>query len=107
MFMAIGVQWLRIIPILTPNIFKYCSFFQDDECRLFVKTYEEGDNPGEYMFDIFNPDGIFISRKSLNIYSLGEKICAMAKRNRLYCLREKKSGYKELVVYKMRWGNYK
>jgi len=28
---------------------------------------------------------------------------AMAKGDRLYCVREKESGFKELVVYKMEW----
>jgi len=84
----------------------YHSFFADDEGRLFVKTFEEGDRPGEYMYDIFNPDGIFIGRMSLNIYTYGrgaKEVCAKAKKRRLYCLEEKESGYKELVVYKMRW----
>lgn len=82
----------------------YDSFFPDDEGRLFVKTYEEGDNPGEYIYDIFNPDGIFIGRKSLNIYSWrGIEVYAKAKRNRFYCLEEKESGYRELAVYKMKW----
>ena len=82
----------------------FCSFFPDDEGRLYVKTFEEGDNSGEYIYDIFNSDGIFICRKSLNIYSWGEmEVCAKAKRERLYCLQEKKSGYRKLVVYKMKW----
>jgi hypothetical protein len=76
----------------------YESFFADDKGRLFVKTNEKGKNHEEYMFDIFNPDGILIARKSLS-GSLG---WATLKQNRLYCLREKESGYKELVVYKMR-----
>jgi len=77
----------------------YESFFTDDEGRLFVKTNEKGKNHEEYMFDIFSPDGILIERKSLS-GSLG---WAIFKQNRLYCLREKESGYKELVVYKMKW----
>lgn len=82
----------------------YYSFFPDDEGRLFVMTYEEGNNPGEYIFDIFNPDGVFINRKSINIFAwAGVEICAIAKNKHLYCLREKESGFKELLVYEMRW----
>ena len=82
----------------------YYSFFPDDEGRLYVKTYEAGENPGEFMFDAFNSDGIFIGRKSLNIYSWGEiAVCAKVKRNLLYCLQEKETGYKELIVYRMKW----
>ncbi len=43
------------------------QFFADDEGRIFVMTYEPGPNPGEYVWDIFNPDGVFIGRKALNI----------------------------------------
>jgi len=83
-------------------------FFLDDEGRLYVKTYEKGDKQNEYIHDIFNSDGIFITRKSMAGY--GRWIYpgialdrAKAKNHRFYCIREKESGYKELVVYKMRW----
>lgn len=82
-------------------------FFTVDDGRLFLMTFEKGKNPHEYMFDIFNSDGAFIARKSLDVYAerfTGNfPLYATAKNNRLYCLREKESGYKELFVYKMRW----
>jgi len=83
------------------------SLFTDDEGWLFVRTYEEK-KAQEYTYDIFNPDGVFVARKSIehfeiDIRGLPSPRCIKAKNNRLYCLREKKSGYKELVVYKMRW----
>jgi hypothetical protein len=94
-----------IIPDKMPP-FHY--FFLDDERRLYVKTYEKGENKDEYMHDVFNSDGIFIARKSMAGYgrwmypgtSLNR---AKAKNQRLYCIQEKESGYKELVVYKMMW----
>jgi hypothetical protein len=43
------------------------SFFADDEGRLYVQTYETGDAPNEYIYDIFNGEGIFICRRSLPI----------------------------------------
>ncbi len=83
-------------------------FFHDDEGRLYVKTYEKGTNKYEYMHDIFNSDGVFITRKNMPGY--GSWIYpglalnrAKAKNNRFYCIREKESGYKELVVSKMKW----
>ena len=86
--------------------YPFYSFFPDDEGMLFVMTYEEGENPGEYIFDIFNSDGIFIARKGLK-YSLGHarlpELHVKAKKSRLYCVQKKESGYKELVVYKMNW----
>lgn len=79
------------------------AFFADDEGRLFVMTYERGENPGEYIYDIFNPDGFFIGRKSLKIHNDENFLYAKMKDNHLYCINEKESGYKELVVYKVRW----
>jgi len=69
-----------------------------DEDRLYVMTNEIRKKSGEYTVDIFNSEGLFIGRKG--IISSGT---IKAKNNRLYCLREKESGYKELVVYKMMW----
>ena len=80
--------------------------FTDDEARLFVMTYEEGESPGEFMYDIFNPDGIFISRISLGnlvFESFWNIQYVTARNNRLYCLRRKDSGFQQLVVYKMIW----
>jgi len=80
------------------------SFFPDDEGRLFVMTHESGQNPGEYMFDIFNKDGVFIARTSLNVHHWGwGQLNASVRGNRLYVVQEKESGYKELVAYKMNW----
>lgn len=84
------------------NLSPIQSFFVDDEGRIFVMTYEKGDNPGEYVFDIFNSDGVFIQRKYLNVLKNWD-MQARAKKGRLYCVREKESGYKELVVYRMKW----
>lgn len=74
-------------------------------------TYESGKKPGEYVFDIFTPDGIFIGRASFEAYLAADIFASgspadswmMAKNNRLYAIREKPSGYKELVVYRMIW----
>jgi hypothetical protein len=80
------------------------SFFCDGEGRLFVMTYEPGDNPRESVFDIFNKEGIFVARESLNILcrELG-MISARVRGDKLYCVQEKESGFKELMVYKMIW----
>jgi len=68
-----------------------------------VSTFEEGENPGEFLFDIFNEDGVFIGRISLNIWIWEVHLWAKIKANRFYCLREKDSGFREVVVYKMIW----
>ena len=84
------------------NLPPFQSFFGDDEGRLFVMTYEKGEKPGEYVFDIFNSEGVFVQRKNLITLNNWE-LQAKAKRGCLYCVREKESGYNELVVYKMKW----
>lgn len=82
-------------------------FFTDDEGRLFVMTYEKGKKPREFIYDIFNSDGAFIGRIGFNNYGqIGIQevpLPALSKNGLLYYVREKDSGYKELVVYKMRW----
>ena len=85
--------------------FRY--FFIDDEGCLFVMTYEKSEISGEYIHDVFNPDGLFVARISLGnpgfFPTLYNNKFATARNKRLYCLREKDSGYKELVVYRMIW----
>jgi hypothetical protein len=60
------------------------------------------------MTDIFSPDGEWIGKKSL--YRIKAMMPASpayaytkAQKNELFCLREKKRGYKELAIYKMLW----
>ena len=80
------------------------ELYASDTGWLFVMTYEMSNNPREYVYDIFNPDGIFIGKVNLNNYKgKYSGLPVKVKNNRIYCLREKESGYKELVVYKMRW----
>jgi hypothetical protein len=85
--------------------------FCDDEGRLYVMTYETGEKPGEYLFDIFNPDGVFIARMSCAAYLSADLFAPgsptdswiTAKNGRLYAIQEKPSGFKKLVVYRMIW----
>jgi len=67
-----------------------------DDKWLFIQTYEE-DNEARSVYDIFNANGEFIGRTELEGYRL------KFKGDRGYCLKQKESGYKELVVYQMIW----
>ncbi len=82
-------------------------FFVDEGGDLFVMTYEKGSSPRKYIYDIFNENGIFIARTQLENISILDMrelpLNVMALNGRIYCLREKENGYKELVVYKMIW----
>jgi hypothetical protein len=82
------------------------GLYADDKGRLFALTYEAGQKPGEFMYDIFNSEGTFIGRMSLaNMKNLcrPDSFTVRAIKNHLYAIQEKDSGYKELVVYKMGW----
>jgi hypothetical protein len=87
----------------------YQYFFTDDNGRLFVMTFEKGEGPRDFIYDIFCSSGIFIGRISLD--NSGNEQTAVwggpfevkAKNGRLYCMKAKGSGYQELVVYKMNW----
>jgi len=85
--------------------------FTDDEARLYVMTFKEGKNPNENIFDIFNSKGIFIATASMHVslndpfFTPGAPLDSWVtiKKDRLYCLRDKISGYREFVVYKTIW----
>lgn len=82
------------------------QFFTDDEGRIFVMTYETGARPDEYIWDIFNPAGVFVGRVALDIewsgLYLGSRY-TFIKNGRLYYHRVKESGYHELVVSDVTW----
>ena len=83
------------------------SFFPDDEGRLYVMTYEQGTNQDEYIHDIFNKDGVLVARVSLGKYGIMGRalnhLRTTATNGRFYRLHFKKSGYPELIVYRMTW----
>ncbi len=81
----------------------FLSFLVDERGWLYVGTYEPGENAGEYIFDIYTQEGIFVGRKGLPVWSDENGFYAKIRNNRFYSLLEKESGYKELVVFQMTW----
>lgn len=87
----------------------YQYFFVDEENRLYVMTFEKGEKPKEFIYDIFNPDGIFIGRMVLDSCAFWPESTiktpsnVVAKNNRIYNQREKENGFRELMIYRMRW----
>jgi len=84
------------------------GIFTDDKGKLFVATYEKGENPGEYIHDIYNDSGVFIGRKILKHsgktgYGAPFALSAILKNNHLYCLQEDDIGYKKIAIYKINW----
>jgi hypothetical protein len=72
-----------------------------DDGTVLAATFEEGENPGEVMCDIFSRDGVFTGRISLDAWIWESHMWTEMKGETFYCLREKPSGYKELVVSKI------
>lgn len=79
------------------------SLTADENGRLLVATYEPGDKPGEYLYDVFDEDGVFTARKSLNAVIWEGSLWARMKGDKFYCLQEKESGFKEIVAYRLKW----
>ncbi|MDD8027447.1 MAG: 6-bladed beta-propeller [Acidobacteriota bacterium] len=79
------------------------SLTADENGRLLVATYEPGDKPGEYLYDIFDEDGVFVGRKSLNAWIWEGALWIRMKADKLYALQEKDNGFKEIVVYRLKW----
>ena len=96
-------EFMKAVSIFPEFHTPFQSIAAGEDGKLWVSTFEKGENPGEFMFDIFNEDGVFIARKSLNIYVWEGHLWTRIRADKLYCLEEKETGYKELVVYKMNW----
>ena len=79
------------------------SITAGDDGKLLVATFEEGIAPGEFMFDIFNEEGVFTGRKSLRAWIWECHLWAKMIGDKFYCLEEKESGYRALIVYDMKW----
>jgi len=78
---------------------------------MYVMTHERGEKPNSFIYDIFNPEGCFIANIELDNYGFSPyainelplPLSVVSRNNRIYCLREKESGFKELIVFKMNW----
>ena len=81
----------------------YQAFFVDDDERLYVMTYEKDSETGDYIFDIFTSDGFFIGQIPIEAIHLNGEVIAKMIGNRLFCVSEKESGFKELTVYSVNW----
>ena len=81
----------------------YQTFFTSDNDWIFVMTNEKGDNEDEFVFDIVNPEGVYVGRQTLTKYFRKYDAFATVKNNKFYCIHEKENGFKKLVVYRMKW----
>jgi hypothetical protein len=81
----------------------YQSLAASDDGRLLVMTFEPGDRPGEFLFDVFDKDGTLIGRKSLNAHVWEGHLWVKIRGGRFYCLREKPNGFKEIAISRITW----
>jgi len=80
------------------------DFMLDEHGYLFVRTFERDETTGEYLFDVFNADGVFIFRKSFNIYTSGDRrLCARFRNSRLYRFEEKPDSYRIFKCSRLVW----
>jgi hypothetical protein len=74
-----------------------------DDGRLFVATFEPGAKPGEFLFDVFDPDGVLSGRASLSAFIWESHLWMKISSGILYVLAEKANGYKEIVASRILW----
>lgn len=79
----------------------FYSYFTDENGYLFVMTYEPGKAPGEYMYDVISPDGKLLKKVSLGPFFWNGFILAKVLQEHLYLVKEKESGEKEIIVFRI------
>ena len=84
-------------------------FFADEKGRLFVVTTERDEETGQNIYDIFNREGVLIGRRPIGWFDILRQYWELlrldiaANHGRLYVLREKDSGFEELIVFRAAW----
>ena len=81
----------------------FIGFTSDENGLLYVMTYESGAEPGEFVFDIFNAEGVFVLRKAIKVFQNFMGMFVRVRNGRFYCVQEKESGFKEFKVFRMNW----
>lgn len=74
-----------------------------EDGKLLVATFEEGDEHGEFQFDIFDETGSFVGKKSLNVFIWEGVLWARMRADNFYSLEEKENGFKEIAVSRLKW----
>lgn len=81
-----------------------CDFFIDEEGWIYAMTFERGENPKEYIYNIFNSEGVYVADVELEICFYGDRmVCAQINNNRLYYFKLKSDEFREFKVSRMRW----
>jgi len=75
------------------------DFIIDDECRIFVLTYEKVPDGDERYYDVFDKEGKYIAKIPLGLRT------QLIKKDKLYAIEEDNDGYHCIKRYKVTW-NY-
>jgi len=93
-----------------PETFPAFQFlFSDDEGRLYVVTCEKDSASGQNLCDIFAPDGTYILRAPVGYFDIlkwmfeGQPGDVVIRNGRVLCVRDKESGYREVIISSMLW----
>ncbi len=84
----------------------FLSLFTDDRGRLYAAGYGKDPTTGANVCDVFSPGGVRVLRKALGYLKLqlnNLPVPPVIKKGRLYCVREKPSGFSEVLVYSLQW----
>ena len=82
-------------------VLPFYSYFTDENGYLFVMTFQPGNKEGEYLYDIISPDGDLVNTVSLSPFFSNSVILAKIFNKQLYLVKEKESGEKEIIVYRI------
>ena len=79
---------------LFPDVFPpYQSFVLDERGRMFVRTYTKGKAKGEYVIDVFDPEGRFIAQ------FITKANLVLLKAGKAYGIEESEDGYQLIKRY--------
>ncbi|MEA2005396.1 MAG: 6-bladed beta-propeller [Acidobacteriota bacterium] len=73
------------------------NFIMDEQDRMYVRTWEKGKNKDEYVIDIFDPEGKFISQITT------KADLRLWKNNELYTIEETDTGFRVIKRYSVSW----
>jgi hypothetical protein len=96
-----GVSRFGVSLIYPKYALPFYSYFTDENGYLFVMTFESGKAEGEYMYDVISPGGKLQNRVSLGPFFWNGSILARVLQGHVYLVREKESGDKEIIVFRI------
>ena len=81
------------------NYYAFCFFICGDDGKIYVRTYEK-DERGDYIYDVFDPEGRYIANFSLPVIDF----LYIAKGNKLYTMVwEDEKGIPVVKRYDVEW----